>query len=162
LIFPDNIGALTAICRMAHTSRDTRGTPAMADTLIPVDDEEALPEHLTGLTEKQHLFVVNYVRNGGKAGLAAKAAGYAPDCAHVTASRMLRNPKVLHALQTETVVQLARHVPAALHKVRRLALTAKSEYVALEASRDLLDRAGFTAPKKVQVSGGVSVSIDLS
>ena len=45
-----------------------------------------------------------------------------------------------------------------------LARGAKSEYVQLEASKDILDRAGFKAPDKHMHlhKGDISVSIDLS
>jgi len=41
---------------------------------------------------------------------------------------------------------------------------AKSEYVQLEASKDILDRAGFKAPDKHQhlIDGNFSVNIDIS
>ena len=47
--------------------------------------------------------------------------------------------------------------------VRRLATGAKSEYVQLEASKDLLDRAGYKPidRSQVQVAGDIRVSIDL-
>ena len=45
----------------------------------------------------------------------------------------------------------------------RLATNAKSEYVQMEASKDLLDRGGFKAPDRVQhqVGGNLSIKIDL-
>ena len=49
-------------------------------------------------------------------------------------------------------------------KMVRLASGAKSEYVQLEASKDILDRAGFKAPDKHMHlhAGDISVSIDLA
>jgi hypothetical protein len=46
----------------------------------------------------------------------------------------------------------------------QLAQGAKSEYVQLEASKDILDRAGFKAPDKHMHlhAGDISVNIDLS
>ena len=51
----------------------------------------------------------------------------------------------------------------AVGTVRRLAMSAKSEYVQLEASKDLLDRAGYKPidRSQVQVAGDIKVSIDL-
>jgi len=51
----------------------------------------------------------------------------------------------------------------AVGTVRRLAQSAKSEYVQLEASKDLLDRAGYKPidRSQVQVAGDIRVSIDL-
>jgi hypothetical protein len=52
---------------------------------------------------------------------------------------------------------------AAMNTVRRLSQNAKSEYVQLEASKDLLDRAGYKPIDRaqVQVAGDIRVSIDL-
>jgi phage terminase small subunit len=47
-----------------------------------------------GLTEKQRIFVSEYLRNGGNGSAAAVAAGYAAESARVTASRMLRHPEI--------------------------------------------------------------------
>jgi hypothetical protein len=51
----------------------------------------------------------------------------------------------------------------AVNTVRRLSQGAKSEYVQLEASKDLLDRAGYKPidRSQVQVAGDIKVSIDL-
>jgi hypothetical protein len=51
----------------------------------------------------------------------------------------------------------------AVHKVASLAQKAKSEYVQLEASKDILDRAGFKPIDRaqVQVAGDIRVQIDL-
>ena len=49
-------------------------------------------------------------------------------------------------------------------KLVKLASGAKSEYVQLEASKDILDRAGLRAPEKHMHlhAGDIKVSIDLS
>lgn len=125
-------------------------------------DLAPIPEHLSHLTAMQQAFVCNYVENGGKGGDAAIAAGYAPSGAAPYASRMLSNPLIIKAIYGETVQRLGAYVPAALDRVAKLAASARSEYVQLEASKDLLDRAGLSAPKRVDVSGQFSVSIDLS
>ena len=77
---------------------------------------------------------------------------------------MLQNPKV----QEYYLVQLRRKIALggtkALHKIESLSANARSEYVQLEASKDILDRAGFKAPDKHQhlVAGELSINIDLS
>lgn len=48
----------------------------------------------SALSEKQRLFVAEYVRNGGNGAAAAVEAGYGVVGAKVTASRLLRNPAV--------------------------------------------------------------------
>ena len=52
----------------------------------------------------------------------------------------------------------------ASRKVLDLASSAKSEYVQLEASKDILDRAGYKPVDKAMhlVQGNISVSIDLT
>ena len=49
-------------------------------------------------------------------------------------------------------------------RLRSLVSDAKSEYVQLEAAKDLLDRAGYKPidRSQVQVAGDIQVSIDLS
>lgn len=134
----------------------------MEDPKLPAPVADDTPDHLSSLTDLQQAFVCNLVTNGGDQRKAALAAGYAQSSADAVASRMMRNPRIILAIWTETQLQLGRHAPMALGNVARLAKRAKSEHVRLGASQDLLDRAGLTAPKKVQVAGQVSVRIDLS
>jgi hypothetical protein len=51
----------------------------------------------------------------------------------------------------------------AVHQVAKLSMNAKSEYVQLEASRDIMDRAGLKAPEKHMHlhAGDIRVEIDL-
>tara|TARA_R100001377_G_scaffold68305_1_gene43585 strand:- start:527 stop:700 length:174 start_codon:yes stop_codon:yes gene_type:complete len=51
----------------------------------------------------------------------------------------------------------------ASHQLVHLVNNAKSDYVRLEASKDVLDRMGLRAPEKVshQVGGELSIKIDL-
>tara|TARA_R110001592_G_scaffold73980_1_gene225169 strand:- start:407 stop:610 length:204 start_codon:yes stop_codon:yes gene_type:complete len=53
---------------------------------------------------------------------------------------------------------------SASRKLVELSSDAKSEYVQLEASRDLLDRAGIRAPERIQhdVTGDIKINIDLT
>lgn len=129
---------------------------------LDVPDKCLLEQEGFDLTDMQRQFVYNYVANGGHGGAAATDAGYAPSGSAAYASRMLRNPLINKAIFTVSVSRLGQFVPSALGKVMKLSSSAKSEYVQLEASKDLLDRAGFTAPKRVDVSGSVSVVVDLS
>lgn len=127
----------------------------------PTNAEQEL-RRFPNLTEQQEAFVWQLLANGGKQAEAARAAGYAKTSAHVTASRLMRNPAVSRALQEAAVTALASHVPKAIQQVAKLSSGAKSEYVRLEASRDLLDRVGLSAPKQVRVGGSLSVTFDLS
>lgn len=125
---------------------------------LTVPDERQFPH----LTELQERFVHAYVANGGKLSAAAKTAGYAAKSGHVEAHRLMRKPAVIRAIYDATALSMGAHLPAALNKLAKLSDKAKSEYVQLEASKDLLDRAGLAAPKKVNVAGSLNVTFDLS
>ena len=53
---------------------------------------------------------------------------------------------------------------SASRKMIELSSGARSEYVQLEASRDILDRVGLRAPDKVShnIQGDIKINIDLS
>ena len=59
---------------------------------------------------------------------------------------------------------LGLNATVASAKLVQLAKGAKSEYVQLEASKDILDRAGYKAPDRqlTMRAGDISVAIDLS
>ena len=122
-----------------------------------------LKEPDRALTPKQAKFVAELLANGGKQGDAARAAGYPPRSADVTASRLVRNPVVQQHLAREMMSCLSLHAVTALHTVATLVSTAQSEYVRLEAARDLMDRAGFRPPdrQQLQIDGQLTVSIEL-
>jgi phage terminase small subunit len=115
------------------------------------------------LTPKQRKFVSEYVTNGGKGESAAIEAGYSKSTARVQAYQILRKPNVLQAILNETAASMASAAPQALLNLRRL-INARSEYVSLQASQDVLDRLGLRAPDKndVRISGDIAVNIDLS
>ena len=93
---------------------------------------------------------------------AAEIAGYAKgESGRTAASKTLRRPHVQAYLFQRVAEQVGLGAVGASHVLNRLALSAKSEYVQLEASKDLLDRAGFKAPEKVQHQHDVSINIDL-
>jgi phage terminase small subunit len=116
------------------------------------------------LTPKQDAFVDAYVANGGKGTAAARDAGYAESSAHVEANRALKNPLILQEIYRRTALAIGAAAPRALATIVELSSTAKSDYVKLEASRDLLDRSGLRAPDKVdhRLDGEIKVTIDLS
>jgi len=95
---------------------------------------------------------------------ASKLAGYKGNSSRVSASKMLRKPEVQAYMMSE--IQRSFGLSSAKASARLLSLSqgAKSEYVQLEASKDILDRAGFKAPEKHQhlVGGNFSINIDLS
>ena len=115
------------------------------------------------LTAKQNQFIDAYVANGGNGSAAARDAGYAESSAHVEANRALKNPLIVQEIFRRTTLAIGAALPKALNTVVRLSESAKSEYVQLEASRDVLDRAGMKAPEKIdhRLDGEFRVTIDL-
>lgn len=117
--------------------------------------------HDVQLTEKQEAFVSAYIATGGKVGIASQRAGYA---SKNEGSRLLRDPKVIKLIQERMTDAIGVHAVAALGTVVKLAKSARSDYVRLEAAKDLLDRAGYKPPDKqlVKLSGDLSVSFDIA
>ena len=117
-----------------------------------------------GLTERQTALVELLVANGGLIKEAAQAAGYADgESGRVSAYKALALPHVQAYMMQRVRDELGSRATLALNTVTSLARTAKSEYVQLEASKDLLDRAGLKAPEKHMHlhAGDIKVEIDL-
>tara|TARA_B100002019_G_scaffold109073_1_gene93728 strand:- start:654 stop:1034 length:381 start_codon:yes stop_codon:yes gene_type:complete len=95
---------------------------------------------------------------------ASKLAGYKGNSARVSASKMLRKPEVQEYYLQEVRRKITMGSSKAINKLITLSAGAKSEYVQLEASKDILDRSGFKAPEKHQhlVAGELQINIDLS
>ena len=118
----------------------------------------------TGLTAKQEALVEYLVANGGTIKEAAQAAGYAEgETGRVSASKALAKPHVQSYMHERMRQELGVKATLAAHQVARLAVNAKSEYVQLEASKDIMDRAGLKAPEKHMHlhAGDIKVEIDL-
>ena len=116
------------------------------------------------LTDKQTRLVDTLVALGCSVTHAAREAGYAEgESGRVSASKALRQPHVQQYMMQRVSEQLGMNATVAASKVLKLASGAKSEYVQLEASKDILDRAGFKPidRSQVQVAGDIRVSIDL-
>ena len=95
---------------------------------------------------------------------AAEEAGYAKgESGRVTATKTMKLAHVQQYLAQRMNEEFGLSATLAVGTVRRLATSAKSEYVQLEASKDLLDRAGYKPidRSQVQVAGDIKVSIDL-
>jgi hypothetical protein len=128
----------------------------------PTSDEAPEPRQFPALTELQERFVHEYVSDPRCQQAAAIRAGYAEGSAHVTASRLMRNDVIVQSITHATIRAMGTAAPRALATIVKLSHSAKSEYVQLESSRDILDRLGMAAPKKVSVGGQLSVTFDLS
>jgi len=116
------------------------------------------------LTPKQLVLVDTLVATGCTVKEASEAAGYAKgESGRVSASKALATPHVQQYMMQKISEQLGMNATVAAAKVLKLATGAKSEYVQLEASKDILDRAGFKPidRSQVQVAGDIKVSIDL-
>ena len=117
------------------------------------------------LTKKQMSLVDTLVATGCTLREAAGEAGYANgESGRVTASKTIRLPHVQSYMMQRVNEQLGMNATVAAARVMNLATGARSEYVQLEASKDILDRAGFKPidRSQVQVAGDIRVSIDLS
>jgi len=86
------------------------------------------------------------------------------DSARVSASRTLRLPKVQQYMQQRVAQTLGLGAVSASKRLIELSTGARSEYVQLEASRDILDRVGLRAPDKVShnIQGDIKINIDLT
>jgi len=117
-----------------------------------------------GLTPKQTALVEHLVANGGTIMDAAQAAGYSVgESGRVSASKALALPHVQAYMMQRVREELGVKATHALHRVVHLSSSAKSEYVQLEASKDIMDRAGLKAPEKHMHlhAGDIKVEIDL-
>jgi len=117
------------------------------------------------LTEKQTALVDTLVANGCSIKKAAELAGYSKgESGRVSASKALKLPHVQQYMMQRMNEQFGLSATIAAGRLRDLVSNAKSEYVQLEASKDLLDRAGYKPidRSQVQVAGDIQVSIDLS
>lgn len=95
---------------------------------------------------------------------ASRGAGYKGTSAKVNGYKLLKKPEVQQYMAQQIQATLGLSSAKAVAKLYKLSADAKSEYVQLEASKDILDRAGFKAPEKHQhlVSGDFHINIDLS
>ena len=120
---------------------------------------------LVKLTEKQKKLVDTLVATGDSIKNCAKLAGYSDgEAGRVSASKALKTPHVQQYMMQVVTNSIGLNATKALKRIVDLSDSAKSEYVQLEASKDILDRAGYKAPDKVMHShvGNISVNIDLT
>ena len=116
------------------------------------------------LTPRQILLVDTLVATGCTITEASQIAGYAKgDSGRVSASKALRTHKVQQYMQSLVMNSIGLNATKASIRLMQLSESAKSEYVQLEASKDILDRAGYKAPDKHMHlhAGDIKVTIDL-
>ena len=117
------------------------------------------------ITKKQKLLIDTIVATGCSITKASKIAGYSEgESGRVTASKTLRLPHIQEYMQQRIRESIGLNATIASKKVLDLSTSAKSEYVQLEASKDILDRAGYKPIDKSMhlVSGDINVTIDLT
>ena len=117
------------------------------------------------LTTKQKDLVDTIVASGCSVKEASAKAGYSDgESGRVTASKTLRLPHVQEYMQQRIRESIGLNATVASKRILDLSTNAKSEYVQLEASKDILDRAGYKPIEKSMslVQGNINVSIDLS
>ena len=116
------------------------------------------------ITAKQRKLVDTLVATGCTIKKASEVAGYAKgESGRVSASKALKSPNVQAYLMLQVSESIGLNATKASHRLLQLSQDAKSEYVQLEASKDILDRAGFKAPDKHHhlVAGDIKVNISL-
>jgi len=124
-----------------------------------------MTQNSRSLTDKQVALVDTLVANACTIKQAATVAGYADgESGRVSASKALKQPHVQQYLLQRVADSLGMHATTAAQKLIHLSGSARSEYVQLEASKDILDRVGLKSPdKQVHLhAADVKVSIDLS
>ena len=120
---------------------------------------------MNSLTDRQRKLVDTLVATNCTIKEASSTAGYAKgESGRVTASKALRQPHVQEYMMQQVGQHLALSSISSVKRLRHLVDHARSEYVQLEASKDILDRVGFKQPDKVKhtLDGDISVKIDLS
>ena len=120
---------------------------------------------MSKLTAKQTALVDALVANGCSITEGARLAGYAQgESGRVTASKALKLPHVQEYMMKQVQETIGLGATKAVNRILSLSSSAKSEYVQLEASKDILDRAGFKAPDKQLhlLQGDIQVNINLS
>jgi Phage terminase, small subunit len=115
------------------------------------------------LTDKQKQLVDTIVASGCSIKEAAEKAGYSTkgskEAGRVSASRTLRLPKVQQYMQQRVAQTLGLGAVSASKRLIELSTGARSEYVQLEASRDILDRVGLKAPDRIShnIQGDIKI-----
>jgi phage terminase small subunit len=123
---------------------------------------KAITDESKPLTAKMMRFVEAYLANDGNGTKAAITAGYGQKSAHVTASRLLKLPKVQDALRYGVDAIMQRGMVKAANRMVKL-VNHKSAYIGYEASKDILDRTGVgVGDGKGSGRGGLQVNITIN
>jgi phage terminase small subunit len=123
-----------------------------------------LPKKPVQINEKQRKLVDTLLSEGCSVEDASKAAGFKGKTPAVQGYQTLKKPHVQEYMYQQIRESFGLHSLKAVNTLKNLSSSAKSEYIKLEASKDILDRAGFKAPDQHQhqILGDFTVNIDLS
>lgn len=141
----------------------------MSDEAMQPSNEEPSASNLRirdkdGLTQRQRDWVDTIVDEGiSNIAAARRVCRTTEHAAKSFAARQPRLPHVQAYMQKRIMDSIGIAALRSVNTLNRLAAGAKSEYVQLEASKDVLDRAGFKPidRSQVQVAGDIKVVIDL-
>lgn len=115
-----------------------------------------------GLTAMQKRLVEHLVHDGVTQTEAARLAGFSEKSAKSAGHKTMKKPAAVSYKAYLLAASLDVSAIKALKKVSDLSDAARSEYVQLEASKDLLNRAGLTMEgQSTQGNQGVSININL-
>jgi Terminase small subunit len=125
-----------------------------------------MSEELTGKQQNfiEHFVLLNHITN------AAKAAGYSEKTAHVQGSDLLKKPKIQAAI-VEKRKQLTESLQYKFLMYSEEAISIHLEVMRsedapfqsrLNAAKDILDRAGFKAVDKNELTGSIANKIEIS
>ena len=102
------------------------------------------------LTEQRQIFIKEFCRLGDHV-QAARRAGYSEKTIANQACKLKR--ELASEIREELTLNFISHAPKALQTLKELAESSTSESVRLQASRDLLDRAGFKPADRHEMIG---------
>ena len=102
------------------------------------------------LTEQRQIFIKEYCSLGDHVE-AARRAGYSEKTVANQACKLKR--ELASEIREELTLNFISHAPKALQTLQELAESSTSESVRLQASRDLLDRAGFKPADRHEMIG---------
>tara|TARA_R110001606_G_scaffold13301_1_gene58034 strand:+ start:3633 stop:4115 length:483 start_codon:yes stop_codon:yes gene_type:complete len=122
-----------------------------------------LPKKPTPVNKRQKALVDILVSEDCSIEEASKRAGFKESSATSQGYQTLKKPHVAEYMYQQIQESFGINSLKAQNTLVKLARNAKSEYVQMESSKDILDRAGFKAPDKHQhqIVGDFKVHIDL-
>lgn len=119
--------------------------------------------------DRYRRFVIEYFNCGGNQTQAAINAGYSPRSAYMIGSRLMKNDKVkkiMEEYKADIYGNLRTRMAAGAVKAYDTILSIATNPHAddrdrLAAAKDVMDRAGYKPVDKTEVSGGLSVTLEV-